>query len=426
MKLNCFLIFFISVIIKIQAQSYKSLETSGKKPGWANGIENNFIITSGIGKTVEEAKEECLKSIRDQIITGVAVNVRSKTEINIQQKNGVSDEKMKFSLVSQSANIPFLNGISLSKAKGFYWEKVQDKKTKIISFGYHVKYPFSNAELASLIEEFDKQNQETSNRINYLIKASDTVSYVESYEKIANELRIIQKDLIDDRKDKIDAALINLAADLKSLQISAILNSPGRYTFTIKNRRKTLKCSQIPNFKSNCGKLTGSNSNDTLFTILYESSLCKYTDNPKASITWNTAGGLISHEFIIDVNANKIELNIDGDILLSKLEESQGMIQKSNIEIPLFSKYAYPFLINKIEMKFENNPPIVLSDIGIKNAAKGINSLKIGSKNSFSKSVYSSANKSFPYVDVTLYVTNINTKEEQIVKLSNIRFSSDW
>jgi len=408
------------------AQTSKTLDKSGKRPAWVNGSENNFIIISGIGNTVEEAKNECIKGIRDNIINSIAVNVRSKTEINIVQQNGKSDEKLKFSVTSQAANIPFLNGISLSKAKDYYWEKVIDKKSKAVRFGYNIKYPFSNAELQGLIDEFQKQDEETSQKIKYLLKASDTVTVIESYGSIIAQLKLIQNSLIDDRKEKIEAGLINILANLQSVNFTPILNMPGRYVVKISNKQKVLKTYQRPEFKSNCGKITQVNFLDSAIQIIYTPDLCKYTDNPKGTLIFNLGQEKLSHDFNIDVNANKVELNIDGDILIKKSIESDDKITSANIEIPLYSKYTYPFVIRRVEMKFENLNPIVIDDLKIENKNKGVNILKINTQSSLIKSTTSSQNKSFPYFLVNIYYKNLNTGEENISTLSNIRFSTDW
>jgi hypothetical protein len=408
------------------AQSNKTVDKSGKRPSWVNGSENNFIIISGVGNTVEDAKNECLKGIRDNIINSIAVNVRSRTEINIEQKNGKSDERMKFSVVSQAANIPFLNGISLSKSNDYYWEKVIDKKTKKTQFGYYVKYPFSNAELQNLIDEFQKQDEATTKRINYLLKAADTVSYLESYGNIIDQLKLIQSNMIDDRREKIEAGLADIVANMKSVNFIPVLNMPGEYTVKLRNKNKSLRTYQRPDFKSNCGKLTRVNFSDTSMQVIYDAGLCKYTDNPKGTLTFTLGQEKIMHYFMIDVNANKVELNIDGDILLKKASESGDKITGTDIEIPLFSKYEYPFLIKRIEMKYENQNPLVVDGLAVKNNAKGVQILKVNSKNSFSKSTLSSQNKSFPYFLVTVYYTNLNTGQENTASLSNIKFSSDW
>ena len=40
----------------------------------------------------------------------------------------------------KAATVPFVQGISLSKVEEFYWEKLQDKKTKQVYYDYSIKY----------------------------------------------------------------------------------------------------------------------------------------------------------------------------------------------------------------------------------------------------------------------------------------------
>ena len=111
--------------------NYVVLEKSGKRPAWVNGLENNYFITYGSGNTSEEAKNECLKNIREQIVNAVAITVRSKTDVKIEQKNGITDEKFNYYLTSQSANLPAIQGISLSKATDSYLGKSNIIKPKM-------------------------------------------------------------------------------------------------------------------------------------------------------------------------------------------------------------------------------------------------------------------------------------------------------
>ena len=72
--------------------------------------------------------------------------------IENENRNNVINtiEKFKNTSTVETADIPSLKGISLNKVSEYYWEKLQDKDTKKITVAYHVKYPFSEAELQKL------------------------------------------------------------------------------------------------------------------------------------------------------------------------------------------------------------------------------------------------------------------------------------
>ena len=92
-------------------------------------------------------------------------------------QNGKGKFKNKSSV--QTADIPSLKGISLNKVSDFYWEKIQNKKTKEITVAYHVKYPYSEAELQKLIREFNKKDQEMTSKLNGIVNNIDDIKSIE-------------------------------------------------------------------------------------------------------------------------------------------------------------------------------------------------------------------------------------------------------
>jgi len=424
--LSSFFIFII-IALSMQAQNgFKTIEKSGKKPDWLNGADENYIITYGFGPTSEAAKEQCLANIRNNIASAIAIQVSSKTKIDITTKNGKSDESFKYAIESQTANIPSLNGISINKAKDYYWEKLTDKQ-KNIMFGYHIKYPFSQAELNSLIEEYEAMDRENTMKIKQFERMIDTTTSFERLESMIIEMDDLKKRLIDERKDKIQALMERLKASNHPFSIIPVENNAGAMSFVIVNALGSkVLVSARPNFASRCAKLKSFTTDDMIYTINYEYDLCKYVDIPQFQLSYTLAGRKFDFIQPIDINLNKVELSMAGDAIIKGLAQNPDEILESECELNLRSKFNYPFKIRSVQMKIDNEAPIVADNLDVTVSKSGTFKVKFKSNKPLNKSTYSHKSKAFPYVSCLIQYYNINTKKDGVIMLSNQRYSTDW
>ncbi len=420
------LFFFISLIAAYAQSGYKTIEKSGKKPDWLNGADENYIITYGFGPTSEAAKEQCLANIRTNIASAIAIQVSSKTKIDISTKNGKSDESFKYAIESQTANIPSLNGISINKAKDYYWEKLIDKQ-KNIMFGYHIKYPFSKAELGSLIEEYETMDRENTLKIKQFERMIDTTTSFERLESFIVEMENLKTRLIDDRKDKIEALMERLKATNHPYSIKPIANNAGELSFEIANSEgRSIRISSRPTFSSRCAKLKSFEAIDNIYMLNYEYDLCKYVDVPQLKLTYEVAGRKFEFIHSIDVNLNKVELSMAGDVTIKGLTQNPDEILESECELNLQSKFNYPFKLKSLQLKIDNEAPIVANNIDVTVSKSGTFKIIFRNNKPLNKNLYSHKTKAFPYVSCLIQYYNINTKKDGVVHLSNQRYSTDW
>lgn len=132
---------------------FKVVEKSTKKaPAWYQQMVADYLIVSAHEPTLEEAQAACLQEVKKQIIQAVAQNITFSESSTMNQKLE-GDEITEFVDIYSSntdvkaATVPFVQGISLSKVEDYYWEKLQDKKTKEVYYNYSMKYPFTQLEL---------------------------------------------------------------------------------------------------------------------------------------------------------------------------------------------------------------------------------------------------------------------------------------
>jgi hypothetical protein len=170
------------------AQKTKVLEKSAKsQPSWVNAIVPNYVITTASGKTIESAQNEALIKVKEQIISSVAENIQSTTTYNRQEtiNNNQSDfkEQLATATKTRAADIPFIKGISMTKVEDFYWEKVRENDAE--KYYYHMKYPFSKAELNQLIREFEEADRAITKQLEDIIARIETSTNIEELTQAA-------------------------------------------------------------------------------------------------------------------------------------------------------------------------------------------------------------------------------------------------
>jgi septum formation topological specificity factor MinE len=129
-----FVAIFSILLTHTFAQEKVIEKSKKKKPEWVNATIKDYIIVTGRGKTIDEAKNQVLPEIRTEIMNSVAIYVRSSSEITIENenKNNVINtiERFKNKSTLQTADIPALKGLSLNKAKTIIGKKLWIRKPK--------------------------------------------------------------------------------------------------------------------------------------------------------------------------------------------------------------------------------------------------------------------------------------------------------
>ena len=80
--------------------------------------------------------------------------------------------------------MPALQGVSISKATEFYWEKIRNKKDKNEYFIFHLKYPLPESDLDKLVIQYREYDQNLTGELNALLKSINEAESVEELESI--------------------------------------------------------------------------------------------------------------------------------------------------------------------------------------------------------------------------------------------------
>lgn len=264
------------------AQPIKVLDRSASKaPVWLDRTQEEYVITSAIADDLDAARNQCLDNVRTKIIESVAQNVQFGTESRIAQSagnSGITDFTDQFTSVlkTQSANIPFIRGISVSKIEDSYWEKRMDKETKKVTYLYAIKYPFPRIELKKMTREFEQRDREMVARYNALEKGIDSVASLEQIDRAIEDLKPLITYFFDDVRKQ---AAISLQANYRKLYDQVVIetaeekNEEAFLVFRLNGR--PIKVSQQPKAKSECATQIACHMEDSGCRVTYSTEFCE-------------------------------------------------------------------------------------------------------------------------------------------------------
>ncbi len=428
---NITLLVLIAMFLPIGMQAqYKVLEKSQrKKPGWVNATVEDFIIVTGRGKTIDEAKKQVLPLVREEIMNSVAVYVKSKSEVTIENENNnnVINTIERFKNIStlETADIPSLKGLSLNKVSEYYWERLKDKQSKEISVAYHVMYPFSKADLKKLLAEFNKKEKEMTDKLNSIINSIDNIKSLEEISTKVKQLQTLENYFIDNRKEKAQIAKTRLKDMLKSVEIVPIENNLGTLKYGMKIGDKFYTTSQKPKYKnSECVTVTSRTSERHIQVIKYTYEDCMEDEKNSITVKYRYGNSKPTKTFYFDVAANTVKIFLRGEINMKANNKDADNVNSFNCDFTLVSKYDAPFIITKVILNWPNMTPVTVDNINMEFAGKGVHSFVLDVNESIDLKKSSSKNK--PDIDGTIFFKVKATGETKRYKFYTQSVLTDW
>ena len=406
---------------------FKTLDKGGKKGKWVNSVQKDFIIATGSGKSIEEAQNNALTFIKQRIVSSVADNIQVTSELNKVNTDDSYTETYKAKVTSQSADLPYIKGISLNKADKYYWEKLKNRKTKEISFNYHIKYPFSEFELKKIVLEFDIQDKKMNNQLTDLLGQVEVIDDVDKILNNIRELNTLAGYFIDQRKKQAELGIIKYKGILKSIIITNVESELGKLVFTLKLGDKEIETSRKPRVKSQCAKVTSTSKDGKYWTILYDTESCYEDPENALSVQYKFGTTKIKQAFYFNINEKKADVYIKDNINFSAINKDDKNITESKCEIDIISKFDTPIIIEKVVLNWKKLPPVIFTEINQEFNGKGNHSLILNCTNKLNKIKYSSNNeKGTSLVNGMIHYKNKKTGESLSYKIYNHNFTTDW
>lgn len=302
-----FTLFALSLIaFTCVAQDFKVLERSEKKtPDWVGRSGDGFICVSAKADDMETARTQCMRSIKVEIIEAIALNVvsESKSYMMNKQTNDVNefvDEFMSNS-TTKAAQLPFITGISPSKIAETYWEKVQDKSTRKVSYMVAVKYPIDEGELNKYRQEFlalDKSMEQQT------IELENKVRNLSSIEELDNGLIKIEECIeyfFDSRRLKWAEGIAEQYRLIPSrLSVHGKAGRTDSYTVWIELDGRKITPAGNPKLTSNCAGDLKFTRDGQDYIITYDTADCLSDEQNTIEVSFRIKGKTLREKFIIE------------------------------------------------------------------------------------------------------------------------------
>lgn len=356
----------------------KVIEKSAKKrPVWVSGVAQEYLITSAISDDLETAKNQALEDVRKQMIRAVAENVSLTTSGTTQQRIEHSQidlfvERFTSDYKTQSASIPYITGVSLSNAEDSYWEKRQDKKTKVVSYLYAIKYPLPEAELRKMIRAFEKQDQEMYARYVRLENQLTDIRSLEQIDGAILELNPLIAYFFDNvRKNAATSLQQRYTDQYKNVSLKVYSNKLGDHRFGFMLNGKAISTSQRMTAKSNDAYDLFVEPMDDIIAVKYQYDGAEFDRLSEVTINTRIGGKSVPHRFTFTLHKSKVKLYPEKMVYLTAETKNDSIVGQINIRIPMKSESGSSYIIRSLLLDVPGlSEPIVVDDLDIASSRK--------------------------------------------------------
>ncbi len=410
----------------------KVIEKSAKKtPSWITQAADDYLVVGVTSSSLASAQNKVLTEITEQIIRSVATNIsvsqqNTMSEVNTNGSIESSDAFVHHSKLN-SANLPFLKGISLSNVEEIYWEKVQNKNTKAVSYNYWVKYPYSKAEQRKLIREFEQLDASKVSELNALKKRLNNIQSYDEIKQSITELNTLSEYFFDEVRLSQVKGLIEQYNQLYSaLSLTGNFTDKGQYLCQVLLNGYPIRVAVSPKVTSNCASQIGVQPSDGAYIVSYLTEDCLPTEENFLNIDFRLENKRLQQKaYLNEVSAAEtFSVVPQGKIILTADSVAGRTIYNINIRMTVNNRGGTPFGLKALEFYVpELSTPIVFDDINAIYKTKGVVQINATAEGEFTaKEVKSSA---FSFVDGSITFVNPTTGaiERKTIKLP---YATNW
>jgi septum formation topological specificity factor MinE len=267
-------------------------------------MQQGYIIVSAEDASVERAKEKAMTVVRQEIMNSIAQHVSSSTEMTSREieENNQYTEMLQYvtSVATESADYPFLNGISPSNVAEVYIEKL--KKNKQWIYRYHVKYPYTKDDLKGRIEQFWAYENDLQAKMNSFVADDFTTAHsVEEMQQRKADLQVFQSSLpnTDARRSQCDKLLLRYDDMMRNVRIAVDAVSQTEMLVSLRYGERVVTINKAPNLRSECLMNVAAQLLDKQWVISYDYSGCYADEANMAELSYTIQGRKITQTVYI-------------------------------------------------------------------------------------------------------------------------------
>lgn len=295
-----FICLFFVVCQSVLAQKVIDRSAS-KRPAWYGQVQEGFIIVSASAETMEEAQRKCLEQVKIQMLESVAQNIEFSTETVVEQithnQDVQSDITFRQKGKTSVANLPYITGVSLSKAQEAYWEAVQDKQTKKVSYIYSFVYPYPSSEYRKLKAEFDEMDNKMTSIVQSAEEKLKKAFSVDSMEVTMNNLKLAEDYFFDvNRKTKTRNVIDQYSKTFRQFNVESKRIAKCKFRCWITWNGNIMECSSLPKCKSETATQIKCSREDDSYIISFSDEECIGDDDNHIDISFSFKPYTLKHK----------------------------------------------------------------------------------------------------------------------------------
>jgi hypothetical protein len=418
MKKYYFFFICLSIAINVISQD-KVVKYDGEGKHWINTLEPGYIITSGRAADLELAQQQAINNVKQSIVNSVAEHIKVTTTNNTTELNGEVNSFLNTytsKVETESGDLSFLKGVSLSKSEGWYWEKIKNKETKAIFYRYYIRYPFSESELNVLIAAYQKNDRELTERLNTELSIIDNTGSLDELLAANNRLREMIDIFKDQRKRMVRIGLSVFKSTMQSLAVVAIENNPGIMKAVLLSGDRKFTVAKLPRVNSPCASVEEISSNEEALIITYNYDYCKVGSDQNYLEFYFSIGTIrIKDAVHFDVTAYKVEMSVNGKVQMRLINNL------AKLDISLKTDYNTAFTISRIELDLPGNKLLVFDKLELQVNGKGTHQLK-AEKALSSKELSRIDDTTLKLISGRIFYTQNNTHIENSFRFYKVGF----
>lgn len=435
MKRLTILMCALLLAVGVAAQT-KVIDKSAKKaPEWLNTAVDDYLIVTVTAQSLADAQTKALAEVTERIIQSVASNVTvsARNEMSEVNTNGSIDSKDAYTRISKmkSANLPFLKGISSTKVEDVYWLKLQDKSTKKEYYEYSVKYPFSRAEQAGLVKQFEELDAEKVAQYEALEQKINEIESVEEIGSCIAQLDALIEYFFDEVRLTQAKGLQKRYRQLyDALTVTGTFVEEGTYRCQVLLEGNPVKVSVRPKVTSNCAGQLSVRPSEGAFIITYDAIDCLPEEENFLDILFRIGGKKLEHKaFLTEAGgAGTATFSVvpEGKLILTadSVDVARRKLYNINIRLTLNNRGGTPFGLKAIELHVpEISAPIVFDDIDGVYKTKGVLQIRALAEGDFT--VREKKNSAFSFVEGSVTFVNPQTGAVERKRLS-LPYVTNW
>lgn len=291
-------------LILCMAWGYSDWAHARKAPAWIHTMQQDYIIVSAEDTDVERAKTKAMDHVRVQIMNSIAQHVTSATQSHtteVMENNQYTEfSQYTASVQTESVDYPFLSGISPSEVEEVYIEKL--KKNKQTIYRYHVKYPYSPADLLERVEQFLAYESHLQQQMDEFIREDFTqMQSLEQMLQRKDQLHVFQATLpqSDSRRKQCDQLQLRYDALIRSVRMVVESISQQQLCIYFQFGDQIITSNKPPKLQSECLMEVAAKPVNNKWIFTYNFQGC-YPDEPnRVTLSTHILGKKILQEAYI-------------------------------------------------------------------------------------------------------------------------------